>query len=106
MLLKKLFNDITTINEALRRGDLTLQDVTIQSTDNYYLISKDSCYIKIEKEYNLVGMWSLIEEDEITYKIRSTVNGVIQLDDGFNIKLTYEFIKPILRELKLNKIGI
>lgn len=106
MLLKKLFSDITIINDALRKGDLTLQDVTIQSIDNYYIISKDSCHIKIEKDYNLIGMWSLIEEDEATYKIRSTVRGKIQLEDSFNIKLTYDIITPILRELKLNTIGI
>lgn len=106
MLLKKLFSDITIINDALRKGDLTLQDVTIQSIDNYYIISKDSCHIKIEKDYNLIGMWSLIEEDETTYKIRSTLRGKIHLEDSFNIKLTYDIITPILRELKLNTIGI
>jgi hypothetical protein len=111
-MLEKLWNDIEFIyNQMNLAKRLLINDLMIISQDNFYLIyykvGEISTQIRIEKNYNLVKMWSDETEVDMTnYKIHVEVGDQIYTSEKSMIELTYKIIKPFLREAKLNEIGI
>ena len=117
-MLEKLWNDIKLIYDGFNfKSGLIVDDLMIISNDNYYQLyyksnSDISTQIRIEKQYDLVRMWSDIDVDMTNYKIyvetRGNVTGVNQVytSEKSMIELSYKIITPFLREVKLNKIGV
>ena len=111
-MLEKIWNDIEFIyNQMNFAKRLLINDLMIISQDNCYLIyykpSEIATQIRIEKNYNLVKMWSDDNEVDMTnYKIHVDVGDQIYTSEKSMIELTYKIIKPFLREAKLNEIGI
>jgi len=117
-MLEKLWKDIQYIYDEFNfRSGLIVDDLMIISQDNHYLLyyqnnSDVSTQIRIEKQYDLVRMWSDIDVDMTNYKIyvetRGNVSGFNQVYTSENsmIELSYKVITPFLREVKLNKIGV
>jgi hypothetical protein len=118
-MLEKLWEDIQYIYVEFNfRSGLIVDDLMIISQDNHYLLyyksnSDVSTQIRIEKNYDLVRMWSDDNEvDMINYKIyvetRGNVSGFNQVYTSENsmIELSYKILTPFLREVKLNKIGV
>jgi hypothetical protein len=117
-MLEKLWEDIQYIYDGFNFSSrLLVDDLMIVSQDNHYLLyyqnnSDISTQIRIEKNYDLVRMWSDIEVDMTNYKIyletRGNVTGVSQVytSEKSMIELAYKIITPFLREVKLNKIGV
>jgi hypothetical protein len=118
-MLEKLWNDIKLIYDGFNfRSGLIVDDLMIISNDNYYQLyyksnSDISTQIRIEKQYDLVRMWSDIDVDMTNYKIYVETRG--NVPGGFSqvyssensmIELSYKVITPFLREVKLNKIGV
>lgn len=116
-MVNKLWNDIRLIYEGLNfRKKVLIDNLIIISEDNYYLLqytpdngvtksSQKRTIIRIEKDYNLVKMWSSDDICDMTsYKIHVEVNGKVEIDDDYKIELVYKIITPLLRECKLNKI--
>jgi hypothetical protein len=117
-MLEKLWNDIKLIYEGFNFSSrLMVDDLMIMSNDNYYQLyyksnSDISTQIRIEKNYDLVRMWSDIEVDMTNYKIYVEVSGnvlggkQVYTSENSMIELAYKIITPFLREVKLNKIGV
>jgi len=116
-MLEKLWNDIRLIYDGFNFSSrLLVNDLMIISKDNHYLLyyKQDdiSTQIRIEKQYDLVRMWSDDNEVDMTnYKIHvevsdSTTVGQIYTSENSMIELSYKVLTPFLREIKLNKIGI
>jgi len=117
-MLEKLWNDIKLIYDGFNfRSRLMVDDLMIMSNDNYYQLyyksnSDISTQIRIEKNYDLVRMWSDIEVDMTNYKIYVEVDGnvpggkQVYTSENSMIELSYKVITPFLREVKLNKIGV
>ena len=117
-MLEKLWNDIKLIYDGFNFSSrLMVDDLMIMSNDNYYQLyyksnSDVSTQIRIEKNYDLVRMWSDIDVDMINYKIyvetRGNVSGFNQVytSEKSMIELSYKVITPFLREVKLKEIGI
>ena len=119
-MVDKLWNDITLIYEGFNFSEELLKDgLMIISNDNYYQLhfldnqtetrksSKKSVIIRIEKDYNLVKMWSSDYICDMTsYKLHVEVNGKVEIGDDYKIELVYKIITPLLREVKLKKVGI
>jgi hypothetical protein len=117
-MLEKLWKDIKLIYDGFNFSSrLMVDDLMIMSNDNYYQLyyksnSDISTQIRIEKNYDLVRMWSDIDVDMINYKIyvetRGNVSGFNQVYTSENsmIELAYKILTPFLREVKLNKIGV
>jgi hypothetical protein len=118
-MIEKLFNDIQLIyNEFNFSSGLLVDDLMIISQDNHYLLyyknnSDISTQIRIEKQYDLVKMWSDDNEvDMINYKIyvetRGNVTGVNQVytSEKSMVELTYKILTPFLRQINLQKIGV
>jgi hypothetical protein len=118
-MLEKLWNDIKLIYDGFNFSSrLMVDDLMIMSNDNYYQLyyksnSDVSTQIRIEKNYDLVRMWSDDNEvDMINYKIyvetRGNVSGFSQVytSEKSMIELSYKVMTPFLREVKLNKIGL
>jgi len=114
-MLEKLWKDIQLIYDGLNFSSrLLIDDLMIISQDNHYLLyyKQDdiSTQIRIEKHYSLVNMWSDNKEVDITnYNIHVERSGNVQqiyTSENSMIELTYKIIKPFLREVKLNKIGV
>jgi hypothetical protein len=118
-MLEKLWKDIQYIYEGFNFSSrLLVDDLMIISQDNHYLLyyqnnNDISTQIRIEKNYDLVRMWSDDNEvDMINYKIyvetRGNVSGFSQVYTSENsmIELSYKVLTPFLREVKLNKIGV
>lgn len=116
-MLKKLWEDIQTIHDGFNFSEI-IEDLMIISRDNYYLLhyepdNKDCFRIRIEKDYNLVRLWSGdIPYDSTNYKIYVEL---VELNQPFTqfytsensmIELTYKIITPFLREIKLKEIGV
>ena len=117
-MLEKLWNDIKLIYDGLNFNSRELiDDLMIISNDNYYQLyyksnSDISTQIKIEKNYDLVRMWSDIDVDMTNYKIYVELSGnvhggkqIIKLENSM-IEISYKVITPFLREVKLKEIGI
>jgi hypothetical protein len=125
-MLEKLWNDIRLIYDGLNfSSKLLIDDLMIirnfdeVSNDNYYQLyyksnSDISTQIKIEKNYDLVRMWSDDNEVDITnYKIYVELSGNVHggkktyyTSENAMIELTYKIITPFLREVKLKEIGV
>ena len=123
-MLEKLWNDIKLIYDGLNfSSKLLIDDLMIirnfdeLSNDNYYQLyyksnSDISTQIKIEKNYDLVRMWSDIDVDMTNYKIYVEVGGNVPggkqtyTSENSMIELTYKIITPFLKEVKLKEIGI
>lgn len=111
-MLEKLWKDIQYIYDVFNFSSISLiDDLMIISRDNYYQLyyktNENTTQIRIEKDFNLVKMWS----DDLTtqsqnYKIHVEVDSKIEIDKNYKIELTYKIITPFLREVKLNKIGV
>ena len=95
-----------------------IDDLMIIPQDNCYLLyyksnSDISTQIRIEKNYDLVRMWSDDNEVDMTnYKIYVELGGnvpggkqIIALENSM-IEISYKVITPFLREVKLKEIGI
>ena len=117
-MLEKLWNDIKLIYDGFNfRSRLMVDDLMIMSNDNYYQLyyksnSDISTQIRIEKNYDLVRMWSDIEVDITNYKIYVEVSGnvpggkQVYTSENSMIELSYKVITPFLREVKLKEIGV
>jgi len=111
-MLEKIWNDIEFIyNQMNFAKRLLIDNLMIISQDNCYLIyykpSEIATQIRIEKNYNLVKMWSDDNEVDMTnYKIHVDVGDQIYTSEKSMIELTYKIITPFLREAKLKEIGI
>jgi hypothetical protein len=118
-MLEKLWNDIKLIYDGFNFSSrLMVDDLMIISNDNYYQLyyksnSDISTQIRIEKQYDLVSLWSNDNEVDMTnYKIYVEVDGnvpggkQIHTSENSMIELSYKVITPFLREVKLNKIGV
>jgi hypothetical protein len=119
-MLEKLWNDIRLIYDGLNfSSKLLIDDLMIVSQDNHYLLyyksnSDISTQIRIEKNYDLVRMWSNDNEVDMTnYKIYVELSGNVHggkktyyTSENSMIELTYKIITPFLREVKLKEIGI
>jgi hypothetical protein len=117
-MLEKLWKDIKLIYDGLNFSSrLMVDDLMIISNDNYYQLyyksnSDISTQIRIEKQYDLVRMWSDIEVGMTNYKIYVELSGnvpggkQIHTSENSMIELSYKVITPFLREVKLNKIGV
>ena len=118
-MIGELWEDIRLIYDGFNFSSRGLvNDLMIISQDNNYLLyyqnnSDISTQIRIEKNYDLIRMWSDDNEvDMINYKIyvetRGNVTGVNQVytSEKSMIELSYKIITPFLREVKLNKIGV
>jgi hypothetical protein len=109
-MLEKIWNDIQFIYDGFNfSSNLLINDLMIVSQDNCYFIyykpSEIITQIRIEKNYDLVRMWSDNEEVEILdYKLAVEVDGKIEIDEIYKIELINKIIKPFLREAKLNRI--
>jgi hypothetical protein len=117
-MLEKLWNDIKLIYDGFNFSSrLMVDDLMIMSNDNYYQLyyksnSDISTQIRIEKNYDLVSMWSDIDVDITNYKIYVEVDGNVPggkqtyTSENSMIELSYKVITPFLREVKLKEIGI
>jgi hypothetical protein len=117
-MLEKLWKDIQYIYDGFNfRSGLVVDDLMIISQDNHYLLyyksnSDVSTQIRIDKNYDLVRMWSDIDVDMTNYKIYvetiGNVSGFNQVYTSENsmIELAYKILTPFLREVKLNNIGV
>ena len=124
-MLEKLWNDIKLIYDGLNFNSRELIDDLMiirnfdeLSNDNYYQLyyksnSDISTQIKIEKNYDLVRMWSDIDVDMTNYKIYVELSGNVHggkktyhTSENSMIELTYKIITPFLREVKLKEIRI
>jgi hypothetical protein len=108
-MLEKLWNDIRLIYDGFNFSSIDLvNDLTIISKDNYYQLYYDiSIKIRIEKQYDLVKMWSDDNEVDMTnYKINVEVGDQIYTSENSMIELSYKVLTPFLREVKLKEIGI
>ncbi len=127
-MLEKLWNDIRFIYDGLNFSSKELiDDLMIIPQDNCYLLyyksnSDISTQIRIEKNYDLVRMWSddnevniiqFVDDIDMTnYKIYVELGGnvpggkqIIALENSM-IEISYKVITPFLREVKLKEIGI
>lgn len=108
-MLEKLWNDIRFVYENLNFSGL-IDNLMIISRDNHYMLyyKKDEIDIKIrvEKNYNLVNMWSLEKGDLTYYNIYVEVGNQIYTSEDSKIELTYKLITPYLRDIRLKSIGI
>ena len=113
-MLEKLWKDIKLIYDGLNFSSrLMVDDLMIISNDNYYQLyyksnSDISTQIRIEKQYDLVRMWSDIDVDMINYKIYVETRGnedfsQVYTSEKSMIELSYKILTPFLREVKLNK---
>jgi len=112
-MLEKIWNDIRLIYDGYNlKSKLLINDLMIISQDNYYLVyhrphREKTTQFRIEKNYNLVNIWSDSKEVDFTdYNLHVEVDGKIEIDEDYKIELTYKIITPYLRELKLNSVGI
>ena len=111
-MLEKLWNDIGLIYDGFNFSSRDLvNDLMIISKDNYYQLyyKQDdiSTQIRIEKQYDLVRMWSDDNEVDMTnYKIHVEVGNQIYTYENSMIELSYKVLTPFLREVKLKEIGI
>jgi hypothetical protein len=112
-MLEKLWNDIKLIYDGFNFSSrLLIDDLMIISNDNYYQLyyksnSDISTQIRIEKNYDLVRMWSNDNEVDMTnYKIHVEVGNQIYTSENSMIELSYKVLTPFLREVKLKEIGI
>jgi hypothetical protein len=111
-MLEKLWNDIRLVYDRFNFSSrLLVDDLMIYHKDNHYLLyyKQDdiSTQIRIEKQYDLVRMWSDDNEVDITnYKIHVEVGYQIYTSENSMIELSYKVLTPFLREIKLNKIGV
>jgi len=117
-MLEKLWKDIKLIYDGFNFSSrLMVDDLMIMSNDNYYQLyyksnSDISTQIRIEKNYDLVSMWSDIDVDITNYKIYVEVGGNVPggkqtyTSENSMIELSYKVITPFLREVKLKEIGI
>lgn len=117
-MLEKLWKDIKLIYDGFNFSSrLMVDDLMIMSNDNYYQLyyksnSDISTQIRIEKNYDLVSMWSDIDVDMTNYKIYVEVGGNVSggkqtyTSENSMIELSYKVITPFLREVKLKEIGI
>ena len=111
-MLEKLWNDIRLIYDGFNFSSRDLvNDLMIISKDNYYQLyyKQDdiSTQIRIEKQYDLVRMWSDDNEVDMTnYKIHVEVGNQIYTSENSMIELSYKVLTPFLREVKLKEIGI
>ncbi len=117
-MLEKLWEDIRLIYDGFNfSSSLLVDDLIIVSQDNHYLLyyQKDdiSTQIRIDKQYNLVKMWSDDNEASmVNYKIhvevRNDFNNFDQIytSEKSMIELSYKILTPFLRQIKLQKIGV
>lgn len=115
-MIEKLWNDIRLIYDGYNfKTNPLVDDLMIVSQDNYYIVNYSSfdslskkritTQIRIEKNYNLVSMWSDSREVDMTdYKLTVQRNNKIEVDENHKIELAYKIITPFLREVKLGKI--
>jgi hypothetical protein len=122
---KKLWNDLMLIWKYKR--DLLMKQqrnkfltfykdiaLTISSEDNSFQVTYNSSNWEIgreheltfliEKGYNLVSMWG-DDSDGTNFRIVGHYYGS-KLTDGGVLNLSYKALCPIIRELKLQELGI
>jgi hypothetical protein len=116
-MIGELWKDIRLIYDEFNFSSRGLvNDLMIISNDNYYQLyyksnSDISTQIRIEKQYDIVRMWSDDNEvDMINYKIHVEVDNriynQIYTSEKSMVELTYKILMPFLREFKLNQLGI
>jgi len=116
-MLEKLWEDIQYIYDGFNFSSrLLVDDLIIVSQDNHYLLyykqDNVSTQIRIDKQYNLVKMWSDDNEASmVNYKIHVEVEAGYGFDQIYTseksmIELSYKILTPFLREVKLKEIGI
>ncbi len=114
---KQLWNDLMLIWENKKRIGKTISDTSglaIASEDNWFQVTYNSSNWEIgrekeltfliEKEYNLVNMWN-IDSDGITFRIVGHYYGAKLTDEGV-LKQSHKALCTIVRELKLQELGI
>lgn len=118
MKIEKLWKDIQYIYDGFNFSSrLLIDDLMIISQDNHYLLYYQkgdiSTQIRIDKQYDLVRMWSDHNEASmVNYKIhvevgnQTATHSQIYTSEKSMIELAYNIITPFLREVKLNKIGV
>jgi hypothetical protein len=108
--VNKIWSDIQLIYDHFPfRSRNVISDLFIISSDNFYLlywspVGANQISIKIEKNYNLVGMWSLDDEESCSYHIKVDCDGIEELDVEKKISIVTKILSPFLREVKLNKV--
>ncbi len=117
-MLEKLWEDIKLIYDGFNFSSrLLIDDLMIVSQDNHYLLyyKQDdiSTQIRIDKQYNLVKMWSDDNEASmVNYKIhvevRNDFNNFDQIytSEKSMIELSYKILTPFLRQIKLQELGV
>ncbi len=120
-MIEKLWNDIRLIYDGYNfKSNPLVDDLMIVSQDNYYIVNfsrsdslskkRITTQIRIEKNYNLVNMWSIGKQfddryhNKTDYKLTVQTNNKIEVDENHKIELAYKIITPFLREVKLGKI--
>ena len=80
-----------------------------ESSDNYFYCGFNHIdkhiQFKIKLKHNLVGLWGS-NESEHFYDIEAWYNNMGRISVTISESLLLHYIKPIIRECKLNSIGI
>ena len=119
---KQLWNDLMLIWENKRGiGETIFDDVlrfdsglAIASEDNWFQVTYNSSNWEIgreneltfliEKNYNLVSMWG-DDSDGLNFRIVGHYYGAKLTDEGV-LKQSHKALCPVVRELKLQELGI
>lgn len=114
--MDRLWKDIGLVYENFNFRKKNVGELSITSKDNYYEINYHhqredklpniNIKIEIKKEYNL---WSDVNYP-VTYLIGALIhefpNTMVISDEKLCIEKAYELLRPYLREIKLEKVGI
>lgn len=114
--MDRLWKDIGLVYEYYKKK--SCKNLNIISCDNYYSIDhlddEKNMYLYITKEYNLVNMWN-DGGNPVSYTIEVSIqyidvygqNATIPIQgDKLCIEKAYDLLKPYLREVKLEELGI
>ena len=94
--MNELWQDISLIYEGFNFIKNSIQEeLVIISNDNYYVLyhnTDNPIKVRIEKDYNLVRMWSdeSTDIDMTSYKLHVEVDGKVELDENHKIELVYK----------------
>jgi hypothetical protein len=115
---KQLWNDLMLIWENKKGPGSTIFDggsvLSIASEDNWFQVTYNSSKWEIgreneltfliEKGYNLVSMWG-DNSDGLNFRIVGHYYGSKLTDEGV-LKQSHKALCPVVRELKLQELGI
>jgi len=116
---KQLWNDLMLIWKNKKGIGSTIFDggsgmLSIASEDNWFQVTYNSSNWEIDREneltfliekgYNLVSMWG-DDSDGLNFRIVGHYYGAKLTDEGV-LKQSHKALCPIVRELKLQELGI